>query len=95
MWVITWCPKCNQVKLFPSAALQKKIKVLPTLFIEKTLRLVAIYMVLTLTATECVNSYNHVQMCVTQQKKQVQTASPLTNKQRKQRFEGIPFVCYI
>lgn len=37
MRAITWCPKCNQVKLFLSMALQKTQTVLlPTLLIENT-----------------------------------------------------------
>lgn len=76
-----------------SGSAKKKKKVLPTLLIEKkTLWLVVIYMVLTLTATECVDSYNHIQMCDPTKKKnkQVQTASP--HKQtKKPKVRGNPF----
>lgn len=84
MRVITWCPKCNQVKLFPSAALQKKKKKSPS----NTLT----FFFLTLTATECVDGYNHVHMCdPTKKKNKCKLLPPLTNKRKKPKVGGNPF----
>lgn len=52
--------------------------------------LVVIYMVLTLTATECVDSYNHVQMC-DPTKKTSANCFPTNKQTKKPKVGGNPF----
>lgn len=79
MRVITRCPKCNQLKLFPSAALQKK---------QKNKKSFQHSFFLTLTATECVDSYDHVLMC-DPTKKQTNKCKLLPHRQTKKETKSL------